>query len=593
MEEGDRKGYYSLRMEPFVTREKLHSDLVKYRQDLHFFSFSGHAGRDVLLLEDGIANADGIALALQQCPQLKLTLLNGCSTKGQVKQLLEMDIPTVIATSAAVDDSKAAYFAIRFFQALTHQTNIEGAYNLALAEAKSRDAQLQAHRKLWKNQKKDSNTPLWGMFCKEANKEVLQFKLSSNIANTSHLADYEPNKTLIVKLWNVLKPYSDSIKEAIQTAKNSGRRQIGLSRRRSAIINSLPQPIAKPIQNLIAPQISGQNTDFHKISLPRLEQTVNCFDNTIELLVYISFAQLWEIKGKYELANTDKISANIAHFLKLSIPKRYAYDFQNLLRQLGFAFNHTEIDLFIPRLKELVTLLEVGHPFQNAYSFLHILKRMINDRQIAENEIATLCVRSEESLIIVLSELAYLSQYTLATIKNIHVQRYLHLKEASFKHRIIELKWITGGLVEKNIQLQDYMYSKSVMLLKKEESNTETYSQLLNLSPFIIDDNAFDPKADLGQVYFFYRYLSDTETYLYRDTVNHNKILELSEPKDSEMDGLGFEDEFDNDFGDDFDDTSETEYDTDYEKSTEAERYDLMKKQFEVFRKEVLGDALP
>ncbi|MFK7907214.1 MAG: hypothetical protein AB8B69_18905 [Chitinophagales bacterium] len=83
LEVGDRKQHYTLRMDSFVNREKLHSDLVKYRQDLQVFSFSGHAGRDVLLLEDGQANADGIALALQQCAQLKLVVLNAVLQKGK------------------------------------------------------------------------------------------------------------------------------------------------------------------------------------------------------------------------------------------------------------------------------------------------------------------------------------------------------------------------------------------------------------------------------------------------------------------------------------------------------------------------------
>ena len=77
--------HFLLHRDSYVTLDKLPSYLTLYRDTLSIFLFSGHAGRDRLLLGGGgIANSDGVAQMLGQCPQLKLVMLNGCSTEGQV-----------------------------------------------------------------------------------------------------------------------------------------------------------------------------------------------------------------------------------------------------------------------------------------------------------------------------------------------------------------------------------------------------------------------------------------------------------------------------------------------------------------------------
>ena len=66
------RGDYRIVREQYATRENLTAQLPLYQQDMHLFLFSGHAGRDELLLSDGIARAEGIAQILRGCPNLKL-----------------------------------------------------------------------------------------------------------------------------------------------------------------------------------------------------------------------------------------------------------------------------------------------------------------------------------------------------------------------------------------------------------------------------------------------------------------------------------------------------------------------------------------
>lgn len=103
---------------PFTSVENIISLIRTHEENIVLFSFSGHAGRDQLLLEDGGGRAEGIANLLERCANLKLVILNGCSTVGQVKLLLEKRIPIVIATSAPVSDYTATQFAIAFLKEL-------------------------------------------------------------------------------------------------------------------------------------------------------------------------------------------------------------------------------------------------------------------------------------------------------------------------------------------------------------------------------------------------------------------------------------------------------------------------------------------
>ncbi len=86
------KGHFLLHRDSFTTLEKINEYLGKYGERLALFSFSGHADGATLHLGDGSANARGIAHQLgasARAGKLKLVILNGCSTAGKVKALLE------------------------------------------------------------------------------------------------------------------------------------------------------------------------------------------------------------------------------------------------------------------------------------------------------------------------------------------------------------------------------------------------------------------------------------------------------------------------------------------------------------------------
>jgi hypothetical protein len=166
-------GHFLIRRESFATIPDIAYYLTKDQAELVLFSYSGHAGHSELLLGDGPANANGIAQMLGRCPKLKLVLLNGCSTQGQVKALLDAGVPAVIATNAPVGDRAATQFAITFFQALSdHCRTIGQAFEDGIAAAQAQSASLlhaQTVRGMLKPAQagQEASRALWRLHCRK------------------------------------------------------------------------------------------------------------------------------------------------------------------------------------------------------------------------------------------------------------------------------------------------------------------------------------------------------------------------------------------------------------------------------------------
>ena len=183
-----------------ATTSSITHHLAQYRESIRIFLYSGHAGRDKLVLEDQEAHAAGIAHLLGQCPRLRLVFLNGCSTKGQVEELLAKGVPAVLATSAPVDDMKAMEFSRRFFTALRDQNDIRQSFELAKGDLLTRypDVNPAIHGNLsaWEGQPADSS--LWGLYVGQDEK-VLDWKLPATQA-VQIPTNFKPNK-LIFAAW--------------------------------------------------------------------------------------------------------------------------------------------------------------------------------------------------------------------------------------------------------------------------------------------------------------------------------------------------------------------------------------------------------
>lgn len=512
---------FMLHRESYATIPKIHEYLVLFRNNLSVFLYSGHAGKDKLLLDDTHALSEGIAQALGQCSKLKMVVLNGCSTKGQVQALLDQGVPLVIATSAPINDELATNFSIRFFQALKEQATYGEAFELAVAETLTQKS-LTIHRDISfdftdEMEIKDPNEPIWGIFYKEENKAVLDEKLPTQIQVPTP-ENYVPNEKLIEGLIDALADYNEEV-EFIQMKTMKGKK-VKLSRKRMTILNSLPAPVADHLRKLMVP-VDDENEGYDKISLARLKQLALTYNTTMDLLVFTLLAQLWETQAKNPDTTIipDAEKKVIREFVKMEQKGRDQLAYLPLILLLGKTLENLQVEYFVDELADLKATLDGEQIFQDACLFMELLRKKLREETIAPYEITDLCIRGEESLTAIFQQLGFIAKYTLAAVNKIDIQKYRHQQKATFKHSMVLLLDLLGGLESEETILDRYTDNRSVLLLKMED---DEIIDEINLSPFIIDSNAFEKNTDVSRLYFY--------AYAQTDSFWFKYVFKLSDP---------------------------------------------------------------
>lgn len=522
------KQHFLLHREPYASIARISEYLVLFRDHLTIFHYSGHAGESELLLEEEeTAHSLGIAHLLGQCPKLKLVVLNGCSTRGQVEGLLAAGVPIVIATSAPVEDEKACRFGQRFYQALEKQASIGEAFELAAGEVLTMDKGLTIQRGLASRGGKKE--PLWGIFYQEQQSDKLSEKLPAHQAVVAP-EGFQPNQYLTAELWEILAPYSKKIR--LQKMMEEEGDTIEEGDKHVAILNSLPRPVAEHLRKLMAP-VESEKEGYDKVSEARLQQMAVTYETTMEFLTYILLAQLWNAQFEEEsLQLPAPLVAQVQQFLGLPRQERPGYDFEPLLLALHAFLQEQGEPFFVAELEHLGQFYQKEAGFREACFFMNILRRRLQEEVVAPYEQAELCIRGEESLVALYRHLGFLARYTLAAVKHIDVLHYRHQKDPRFSHAMVKLMRVFGKLQEEQLVIGRFLYNRSVLLLKQAEENGKQVTRELSLAPFIIDENAFELKTDLSKLYFFSHFKTSNGSYCYKH-INRpgDPLLEVSAGK--------------------------------------------------------------
>lgn len=481
--------------------------LTLFRERLRLFQFSGHAGRDVLLTEEGKSRASGIAHLLGQCPNLKVVILNGCSTQGQVKLLHEQGIPLVIATSAPVEDTIATRFSQRLYQALETGQSIADAFEMACGETLAQK-EIQIYRDeigLLKNE--EPKGPVWGIFSHPDHPEAKNWKFPTKPTAAAN-PYYEPNELLLETLYDT---FASTNHHVAYWVENGATLEMQKEAIVGALLKALPAPISEQIRKLIMPSLPGATDGWDKVGMMRLSQIAQAYQISMDFLVFTLLAQLWEMSMVSEWKPTKALALSIQAFLHLPASERQDYDYFSFIRTLRDAFSENSPSLFVREFEQLRTHFLEDEKVKNACFFLETLRRQL--KVIGTLEMAELCERGEIALADLFSKLGFLGQYIMATIRNIDVQKYRHTTEAQFEHLV--MKWHGAiGIYEKEFRRQSrFMDNRSVILLRWGDQPED--NGFLNLSPFILDENTFErvPDLSLSKLYFFAQLQGDRLYY--------------------------------------------------------------------------------
>ncbi|UFH53127.1 hypothetical protein [Spirosoma sp. KNUC1025] len=497
--------------DPTLNRDKMAKDIRANESDICLFLFSGHAGRDQLFLEDGAGDVEGIAALLGRCPSLKLVILNGCSTQGQVGLLLEKNVPIVVATSSAVDDEKATRFSIQFFTELAKGLSIREAYERGIERAKLygkiQHVSVES-RGVGLPSSKTNDEPLWGLY-------------------------YNQNADGLLDTWRL--PVREQLSGADELNQDIKKALVGIAKKYSisatpnAVLERLPFTINEPIRNLFAIKAETQEPDkfYDTPSWNRYQMILYAYRAVVNLTTYTLLAEIWE----KELQN--QLSENTLGLIEAALFSESTNDSSlshlELMTALGRLWRNAKEPSFLSEISWLIGELEKD-----------ILKKALDDLEskIADQDrlkrsisspadVLRLCLEAEKSFSFVLYTFGFWVNYSLTSVKDIELFKFRHL-QTSYLHRIVRLQ--IGYIIPAKITDDQYSASQpldtSSIILQRQGN----WAEGLNLSPFLIDKNALikAPKADL---HYLLSFSPKQDFFCYRRVTSNSDVWPIRPEK--------------------------------------------------------------
>ncbi len=489
----------------------------RYNQRVAIFHYAGHADGQSLQLEAAVgtvqsARVQGIAGLLGTQQHLKLVFLNGCATRGQVTKLIEQGVPAVIATSVKIDDDQAQLFSSEFYRALSTGSSIGEAFKKArsLLETQDNPPAFQSRGFIEEAEEGGDQLP-WGLYWKTGGEDVLEWKLPTESPFSVDLRTDSMggpsagtvNQHLVGNA--VLKaiqasPFFKELIRKLKREKEAGNsRKMTDSEKKDVIIRTYPLPISVQLRTLFSDRLS------EKYNEERLRQLVATYRIALQFFSFSMLSDLWDatLHREQPLDLSEEERLQLQAFFELNASAAPSFDYFQLAHALLEIARRNEVQFYLEQLndypngwKEQAELSAANSHFQQMQTAL--------EADIPSRLIEAYCDHAEQQLAKVLIEFAYLLHYKMAVIKNIEVVQIKNLPPRKFKHALVELDNSHNDIGHRDRwqELEDSIDMESVLLYRNQLFDS------LNLSPFILDENALI--REFNSKLYFFSHRSDT-----------------------------------------------------------------------------------
>ncbi|MFK7810221.1 MAG: hypothetical protein AB8F74_20630, partial [Saprospiraceae bacterium] len=269
-----------------------------------------------------------------------------------------------------------------------------------------------------------------------------------------------------------------------------------------------------------------------EIGKERLEQIISTYNSLTELMVFALLSQLWDTKF---LKSDADISAEakkvINSYFQQEVEELSFYDYMKLLRAIREVFEENNIEFFIEEFSELRKLIYEDEVFSGAHEYLQMIKQQLYKERdkIGGDEMRNYCINGERHLSSIFAKLGFLVKYKLVTVKGIGLIKARH-KNPTYRVKKVFLDNITAGLLDEEAMYDTFTDNNAVILLKAKDN----FADYLNLSPFIIDENALIGERK-SKLYFFSHYDKEKGNYHYKFAFNTGDKLMVNDQKYPEV----------------------------------------------------------
>jgi hypothetical protein len=474
-----------------------------------------------------MAHAAGLAQLLGQEKALQLVFLNGCATEPQVQTLFACGVKAVIATAVPINDEIATKLAEQFYLALGQGATIQRAFQSAKARVTTlygTAREINEYRAIGSIASREAATTNlipWGLYVNPQVKgedalnwmlpRAAEHQVIIRAAPAPANAGANVNVKLIQTLFGAVAKHSPEVGVSWEAAKRNKRQDLRTVRQQ--IVDSFPAPIGEQLRKLFA-----SNT----VDVQRLRQLVLTYETVAELFCFAVLSQLWNAKhDNPALALGPEQLASIDRFVSLVPDDQRTFDYVALIEVVAGVFREHTIAPFIDEFAGFEDA-QGRENFDRACRFMEEMRAELAGGPIAAEEIISFCVQAEEHLGTVLSYLAFLVRYRLATIKKIDIIKSRH-KPPEYRHNQVVLDRVTAGIMDSEEVHLAFTDSESVVLLK----NVDDVANYLSLSPFVIDENAFT--GDQNSKLFFYSHRDQGNGYCFRFVDNADDGLVVTD----------------------------------------------------------------
>jgi len=473
----------------YATKQSIREHLNDKKEHLMIFHYSGHAEEATLFLEDGAAKADGIADFLGLAPNLKMVFLNGCKTYGQEAKLVELPSkPVVVFTTAPVNDESAKIFSSTFYQALCQGNNtIQSAFDAAQAAERMEEKEEGNDRGVIARKKVAEEEGIWVLSCQNPNLPNSSF--SELLGET--VVEYEVNSKLTEKLVEDYEEYNEEVRQVYEADNNS------ISDLQRAILKALPHPISEQLRKLFAIRIAladgaayEENVFYDQLGFERLKQMEYACYVLLELVSFIQLSQLWEAIKREKIKVTAEVQTELSLLFSAVTTNTQSVALFKLIQRIDQLFTASKEGNFLEELE--VADLTKNESFQGALTFFQTIKEEITEGgAIPENRAATLCIEAEEKMAIIYGKLAFIINYQMDSVQSVKFMSYRHKAEPEYDFEKVELIQNLEKIQFKKDTKKEALNTRSVFLINKKKE-----VKPLNLTPFLIDENAFPTKRN-------------------------------------------------------------------------------------------------
>ncbi len=510
------KNYVRLRDVQRVSTEEVFYLINRYHNRVSILHYAGHADGQSLQLEQEVgvvqsANVKGIAGLLGTQQELQLVFLNGCATKGQVKALLDSGVKAVIATNVKINDDDAFHFASQFYQALASGNTIRESFQKARAFIETRTEHIsfrdvaETRGILMSFEHTSVDEMPWGLYWKPEAEAVLDWKLPTtsplelNFA-TDSIASKRDNPINSFLVDSTLKAVRESEHVKELARKINKERQAGNASRcltdaekKNAIVRAYLTPISVQLRALFSKELS------EKMDKERLQQLLNSYQKAVELFAFVLLSNIWDATQQrtapLDLNEADRLQ--LQAFFDLNTYTVASFDYFPFIDALLLLAQRNGIQLYLETLNTYTEGWTGKTELAKVQAHFQLMKTAL-EGDIPSHLIESYCIVSEQQLALVLTEWSFLIHYKMAVIKNIEVQQLKNMPPTTFKHVMVDLdnNYSDVGNKDRHHALDKPTDMESVLLYQEQLNDS------LNLSPFILDENALTREYN-SKIYFF------------------------------------------------------------------------------------------